>query len=86
MTFCVRCCFRPPKKAIRSIFKEEVGYTPHEYITMLRINRAKELLKSTDFPMSEIALRVGYEYPTSFTAVFQKKVGVTPREFRKMPI
>ena len=68
------------------MFKEEVGYSPHEYITLLRINRAKELLKSTDLPMSEIAFRVGYEYSTSFTAVFQKKVGVTPREFRKMPI
>lgn len=68
------------------MFKQEVGYTPHEYIVLFRINRAKDLLKSTDYSIAEIAARVGYEYSTSFTSVFQRKVGVTPKKYRDMLI
>lgn len=68
------------------MFKSEVGYTPHEYLVLFRINRAKELLKSTDYSISEIASMVGYEYSTSFTSVFQRKIGVTPKKYRDMPL
>lgn len=68
------------------LFKQEVGYSPHEYLVLVRINRAKDLLKSTDFSIAEIAERVGYEYSTSFNSVFLRKVGVTPKKFRDMRI
>lgn len=68
------------------LFKQEVGYSPHEYIVIMRMNAAKKLLKSTDLSVAEIAARVGYEYSTSFTSVFTKKVGSTPKKFRDMLI
>ncbi len=68
------------------LFKHSVGYSPHEYIVLLRLNAAKSLLKSTNDSIEEIADQVGYEYATSFSAAFTKKVGMTPKKFRDMPI
>lgn len=64
------------------LFKNEVGYTPHEYIAVVRINRAKELLKSTDYSVAQIANLVGYEYASSFSTIFQGRIGMTPKKYR----
>ena len=64
------------------LFKQEVGCPPHEYLTLFRIQRSKELLQGTNLSIAEIAAAVGYEYSTSFTAVFQRRVGSSPKDFR----
>ncbi len=64
------------------LFKQEVGCPPHEYLTLFRIQRSKELLQGTNLSIAEIAARVGYEYPTSFTSAFQRRVGSSPKDFR----
>lgn len=68
------------------LFKLNVGYSPHEYIVLLKLNEAKNLLKSTELSVEQVAFTVGYEYATSFTAVFTRKVGITPKKFRDMLI
>ena len=68
------------------IFKQEVGCSPHEFMVILRINKAKNLLKTTELSIAEIALQLGYEYPTSFVSAFSKRVGLTPKKFRDTPI
>jgi AraC family transcriptional regulator len=64
------------------MFKEAMGDPPHEYITRVRMERAKQLLTASDLPLREVATSVGYQTQAHFTGVFHKRVGVTPRTFR----
>ena len=68
-----------------TVFSQEIGETFRDYITNLRINRAKELLRSTDLKSSEIASQVGYNDPHYFSTVFKKNTGVPPQQFRAQP-
>ena len=68
------------------LFKQNCGYSPHEFLTLTRLNRAKHLLKTTDLPIKQIALEVGYQSVASFTNTFANRVGVTPSRFRRYPI
>ncbi len=64
-------------------FKELVGQPMFEYLTRLRVQRAKELLRETKLPVYEVASRVGYESDLAFTKTFKKHAGTTPTRFRK---
>lgn len=64
------------------VFKRETGRTFLEYLTGVRVDRAKDLLAATDLQVSKIASRVGYPDPNYFSRVFLKAVGLTPSEFR----
>ena len=64
------------------MFKEAMGDPPHEYITRMRMERAKHLLRASDLPLREVATSVGYQTQAHFTGVFHKRVGMTPRTFR----
>lgn len=60
-----------------------VGETPHRYLSRLRLERAKSLLRSTATAIGEIASACGFESTTSFTTLFTRRLGRSPREFRK---
>ena len=64
-------------------FKQHTGVTPSIYLRVLRINRAKELLKSTAFSVMEIAVMVGYSSNSTFTRAFRNTTGMTPKEYRE---
>lgn len=64
------------------LFKEATGDNFIEYLTNLRIEKAKELLDNTDLSMKEICVRVGYANPNYFSRIFKKNVGVTPTEYK----
>lgn len=64
-------------------FKCYMGMTPKQYITSIRINKAKELLKSTDYSIEEIGTLVGYENPLYFSRIFKKVIGCAPSAYRK---
>ena len=68
------------------LFKKSCGYSPHEFLTLTRLNRAKHLLKTTDLPIKQIALEIGYQSVASFSNTFANRVGVTPSRFRQYPI
>lgn len=65
------------------LFKKECGYSPYEYLLMVRMNRAKHLLKTTDIPIKNVARQVGYLNASTFSSVFAMKVGVPPKTFRE---
>jgi AraC family transcriptional regulator len=64
-------------------FKAATGLPPHSYLTARRIEHAKELLATSEMPMSEIALEVGFSSQAHLTDCFHRLVGVTPRDFRR---
>ena len=66
------------------IFKEGTGENFIEYLTNIRIEKAKELLGSTDYSMKEICVMVGYSDPNYFSRSFKKNVGVTPTEYKEV--
>lgn len=66
------------------IFKDQKKITVFDYLTSLRINYAKELLLSTDYSCTKIALEVGYNYQSYFDRIFKQKVGLTPKQFQKI--
>ncbi len=65
------------------LFHAYVGKTLAEYVTDLRLQRAQEHLSYSDKPITEIALDLGYQTPSSFTKVFNQVLGTSPREYRK---
>ena len=64
------------------IFKEETGEGFVEYLTGIRIEKAKELLNTTEYSIKEICSMVGYADPNYFSRSFKKNVGVTPTEYK----
>ena len=71
------------RAAFAKRFKELVGQPMFEYLTRLRVQRAKELLQETKLPLYEVASRVGYESDLAFTKTFKKYAGITPTRYRK---
>lgn len=65
------------------VFKNAMGQSPHQYILEKRVERAKDLLKTTELSLVEIASQVGIATQSHFTTVFHRATGMTPREFRE---
>ena len=65
------------------IYKRETGKTINQYITEVRIEKAKELLKSTNMKLYSIANKVGYQDGKYFGKVFLKVVGMKPADYRE---
>ena len=65
------------------IFKDDTGENFIEYLTGVRIDKAKELLETTEYSMKEICSMVGYSDPNYFSRSFKKNVGITPTEYKE---
>jgi two-component system, response regulator YesN len=65
------------------MFSQETGQTLIEFITMIRMEQAKKLIKSTNDKTYEIAQKVGYSDSHYFCNIFKKVTGMTTREFKK---
>lgn len=65
-----------------SLFKQRTGGTFVEYLTRLRMEKAMQLLISTQLKAYDIAERVGYGDPQYFSVIFKRHVGMTPKEYR----
>lgn len=71
-------------KYVSRIFKETTGRTITDYISAIRMTKAKELLGQTDLKINEIADRIGIFSRTTFLRMFKKHEGVSPMEYRKL--
>lgn len=78
--FADRACLSP--NYFGDLVKKETGRTAQEYIQDKLINIAKEEILSQTRNVSEIAYRLGFQYPQHFTRIFKKRVGCTPGEYR----
>lgn len=66
-----------------ALFSQNMGQTFIEYLTTLRMNKAKELLRCTGMRSSEIAREIGYKDAHYFSYLFKKTQGMTPSDYRK---
>lgn len=64
------------------LFKEEVGISPHKYITDVRIRQAKYLLEYSDLNVNEVSASVGFEDALYFSRIFKKYIGVSPQKYK----
>ena len=67
------------------IFHQELGLSPWAYLNRYRILQAKTLLRSTSLPITDVALKVGFDNPAYFSRVFRQSVGCSPRAFQEQP-
>lgn len=65
------------------LFRAYVGEPLADYVRRLRLQKAAEHLRYTKLPITDIALEVGYETPSSFTKTFNQVMGKSPRQYRK---
>lgn len=68
------------------LVKKETGRTAQEYIQNKLVTIAKEEILGSGKSVSEIAYRLGFQYPQHFTRIFKKSVGYTPTEYRELQI
>lgn len=65
------------------LFRAVFGETPHQFRSLAQIERAKELLVITDQSVSEVCLNVGFTSLGSFSALFTRRVGLSPSAFQR---
>ena len=71
------------RAAFAKRFKSLVGQSMYQYLTSVRMQRASELLTTTQLPVYEVASRSGYESELAFKRVFKKHTDKTPNQFRR---
>lgn len=64
-------------------FKKLIGESPQEYLIRIRMEKAEELLKQTKDSIAAVAGTVGYDDPMTFSRVFKRERGVSPKEYRE---
>ncbi|WP_237266887.1 helix-turn-helix transcriptional regulator [Thermoclostridium stercorarium] len=70
--------------ALSQKYKEQTGMYPSEYLMLLRMEKAKELLSKTDMSIQEIGTSVGYYDASSFIRRFKQHMGMTPAKYRML--
>src|SRR5215831_11534117 len=65
------------------LFKAMFGETPHQYRSRAQIEKAKHLLILTDFSITDVCMAVGFSSLGSFSALFSRRVGMSPSEFHR---
>lgn len=76
--------FSISKQGLIQKFRRNTGRTPMEYLGSIRLSHSKQLLRDTSLPISEIALRCGFENVYYFSNFFKRVTGVRPSEYRKL--
>ena len=67
-----------------TVFSQTLGRSFINYLTAMRIEKAKSLLANTNMKLSDIAMEIGYNEPNYFSHVFRKVEGMTPKEYRNL--
>ena len=79
--FADKACLSP--SYFGDLISKETGTTAQRHIQDAVVERSKQLLVESRMPISEIAYRLGFEYPQHFTRLFKSRTGMTPNEFRQ---
>ncbi|MEG2691514.1 MAG: HTH-type transcriptional activator RhaR, partial [Hafnia sp.] len=71
------------ERSLKQLFRQQTGMSISHYLRQLRLCQAKRLLRRSDYRISEIATRCGFEDSNYFSVVFTRDAGLTPREYRQ---
>jgi AraC-like DNA-binding protein len=71
------------RRDLENRFRKILGFTPHEEIVRVRIDRVKQLLGETDLPLMRAAQLTGFRHVEYLSAAFKKRVCLSPREYRR---
>jgi AraC family transcriptional regulator len=77
-----RNCFVSPFHFSR-IFKQFSGYSPYQYLQLVRLKHAETLLKNTDLPITDVCFRSGFNRLDYFSAAFTKKYHIAPSRYKQ---
>ncbi|QEQ97785.1 AraC family transcriptional regulator [Neptunomonas concharum] len=72
------------RRQLSELFKQEIGMTPHQYLTEKRMQQAWKLLEAQQLSIQEVADQVGYNNLSAFSDRFKKYFGYSPRHFRSI--
>lgn len=67
---------------LTNIFKKKIGVSPQEYLLQYRLNMGCQLLLTTNLSIQEVAQKIGYENPLTFSKMFKNAYGISPRNYR----
>ncbi len=71
------------RSTFERLFREHLGCTPYEYILRCRIDRIKQLLIDTNYPLAQVAHLAGFRRVAHMTAIFRTRTGQTPGQYRR---
>jgi AraC-like DNA-binding protein len=71
------------RAAFAKRFRQRVGRTMFDYLTLLRMQKAQQLLSASDAKLFDIACSVGYKSELAFMKAFKRTLGITPTQYRK---
>lgn len=77
-----RACAISERQVHRRV-REMLGETPHGLVVRMRVKAAAESLATTDEPIASIAVRLGFSDQSSFSQIFRKRTGLSPKQFRQ---
>lgn len=66
------------------VFKQQTGFSPYDYVLIIRLNKAKELLQKTEMTVASIAYETGFNSESHFICFFTESEGISPGKFRKL--
>lgn len=68
---------------LSNLFRQRMGVSPQEFLMQFRLEQARKMLLATDAPVQDIARRVGYDNPLTFSKIFKGSFGVSPKVYRE---
>jgi transcriptional regulator GlxA family with amidase domain len=72
-----------PSRTFKRRFRAATGYTPLDYVQLVRIEEAKQLLETSDLSIDTVSVEIGYEDPAFFRRLFRRHAGITPSRYRQ---
>ena len=74
-----------PQRTLSNYFQKYMNQTLVQYVNSLKLNHAKNLLRSTDLPITEICTKIGFDSIAHFNHLFKDAFGISPKEYRLSP-
>ncbi len=70
------------ERTFARVFRAEIGMTPAAYVELVRLDRAKQLLETTKWPLARVADRCGLGSAATLARAFRRRLGITPEDYR----
>ena len=69
---------------LRRLFSQSMNISPVDFLTQTRLNKAVEILRTTELSIKEICFKCGFKSPQYFSRIFRQQLGISPKDIRKL--